>query len=93
MSTWKGMIEEEMEEHGDKWDDTVGVQLPDGDDVDNGWHDVVFNSGFKAWHQGVPFALWTEDWVYFAKGYDGAESVGSVPRNPETKGYEPDHIE
>ncbi len=32
--------------------------------------------------QGQPFTVWTERRVYFPLCYDGAEWVGSAPRDP-----------
>ena len=32
--------------------------------------------------QGAPFTAWGERYVYFPIQYDGAEWVGSAPRNP-----------
>jgi len=32
--------------------------------------------------EGVPFTAWGEKFVYFPVCYDGAEWVGSAPRNP-----------
>jgi hypothetical protein len=40
-----------------------------------------FDDGFGT-EQGTPFYIWTEKRVYFAKEYDGSESVDSVPRFP-----------
>jgi len=32
--------------------------------------------------QGKAFVAWSEKYVYFPVKYDGAESVGFIPRNP-----------
>ena len=40
-----------------------------------------FDSGYGR-TEGAPFTAWGEKWVYFPICYDGAEWVGSVPRNP-----------
>lgn len=33
--------------------------------------------------EGMPFTAWTTKTVYFPICYDGAESIGSVSRNPD----------
>lgn len=40
-----------------------------------------FNCGFGG-SEGEPFTAWGEKYVYFPVVYDGAEWVGSAPRNP-----------
>jgi len=42
---------------------------------------VKFNTGWGG-SGGTPFTAWTEKRVYFPVVYDGAEWVGSAPRNP-----------
>lgn len=42
---------------------------------------VKFYTGFGG-TEGKPFTAWTKNWVLFPVQYDGAESVGYVPRNP-----------
>lgn len=76
MTTWRKEIMRRMGEHGDSWDNIVGT-APDGTD----WLDVEFHSGFGG-HCGCAFTVWTNDRVYFPIVYDGAEWVGSAPRNP-----------
>lgn len=39
-----------------------------------------FDDGYGG-TRGVPFTAWTENRVYFPVCYDGAEWVGSAPRN------------
>jgi hypothetical protein len=60
---------------GDKWDTVIASTLSDKE------LDAEFNNGFGG-SEGKPFTLWTENRVYFPVVYDGAEWVGSVPRNP-----------
>jgi len=43
--------------------------------------DVRFDGGFGT-SEGPEFTAWTATRVYFPVVYDGAESVGSAPRNP-----------
>lgn len=41
-----------------------------------------FDDGFGG-AEGYPFTAWGERYVYFPVCYDGAESIGFAPRNPE----------
>ena len=43
--------------------------------------DREFDSGYGG-SEGAPFTAWTEHWVLFPVVYDGAESIGYVPRDP-----------
>ena len=43
-----------------------------------------FDAGYGA-VEGCEFTVWTRNRVYFPVEYDGAESVGSVSRNPDGK--------
>ncbi len=43
--------------------------------------DAEFDDGYGL-SEGKSFWAWGERFVYFAVTYDGAESVGFVPRNP-----------
>jgi len=73
--SWKQLIVEEMKLRGDTWENLVGTTLTT----------KGMNKKFYVGHgieEGEPFTLWTKDRVYFPVCYDGAESVGSVPRNP-----------
>lgn len=88
MTTWRVLIDEEMAEHGESWDDVVHVAL--GRMERRAWMscepptpslDTVFDDGYGI-PEGCPFTLWTHKRVYFPVCHDGAESVGSVPRNP-----------
>ncbi len=40
-----------------------------------------FDTGFGG-VEGIAFTAWGENYVYFPVCYDGAEWVGSAPRNP-----------
>jgi hypothetical protein len=46
--------------------------------------DVEFDPGF-GFPLGQPFTAWTETRVLFPICYDGAEWVGSVPRDPSSE--------
>jgi hypothetical protein len=82
MTTWRKLIEEEMERVGDSWNNLVSL-------VPEGIEDVEFDSSFGEAF-GTPFTLWTAERVYFPVEYDGSESVWSVARNPDGKAT--DHI-
>jgi len=75
MATWKSLIVDTMEQHGDSFDNIVDFTPADLD-----W-DREFDDGFGG-ENGKPFTAWTENRVYFPVCYDGAEWVGSAPRNP-----------
>lgn len=72
MTTWRKLIAEEMAYHGDTF---VAWTLTD-DEADRQFYD---GHGLA---EGAPFTAWGEKRVYFPLVYDGAESVGSAPRDP-----------
>jgi hypothetical protein len=92
MTTWRELIEEAMELHHESFFDVVNMcaetnghyveknQTFSGVTHDT-WLDFLFNSGYGG-ANGAFFTVWTENRVYFPVGYDGAEWVTSVPRNP-----------
>lgn len=47
--------------------------------------DIPFDGGYGG-SEGQPMLAWTEARVYFPVVYDGAESIGSAPRNPVPDG-------
>ena len=51
--------------------------------------DVKFDSGYGG-TDGPSVLAWTEMRVYFPAQYDGAEWMGSAPRNPTPSGQ--DHV-
>ena len=73
-NTWREKINREMEKNGELCG-LIACTLTDGQ------LDTPFDSGFGG-IEGKPFTAWTENRVYFPVVYDGAEWVGSVPRNP-----------
>lgn len=73
-TTWRDLISKEMYNNGDGWPDVVHVSP--GADLGR-----TFNAGHGG-SEGDPFTLWTRQYVYFPVTYDGAEWVGSVPREP-----------
>ena len=74
MATWKQLIEDAFV-RGDTWDDVVYCTL------NSLAMTAEFDDGYGS-TEGEPFTLWTKNRVYFPLVYDGAEWVGSVPRNP-----------
>jgi hypothetical protein len=75
MATWKELLTGHMAYYGETLEDTIFSTLSPDELVRE------FDDGFGL-PEGKPFYIWTEKRVYFAKEYDGAESVGSVPRFP-----------
>lgn len=74
LSSWRELIQYEREDRGDL-DGALVCTLSEPE------LDVRFDSGYGL-PEGKPFTAWTERRVYFPICYDGAESVGSAPRNP-----------
>ena len=74
MTTWRKEIEHALEMNNEAFDDVVDM-------IFAGDIDEVFDSGYGC-SQGCNFTVWTKDRVYFPVVHDGAEWVGSVPRNP-----------
>lgn len=79
------------------WRKLIKKALNDGDDISSLVFtpsdldlDYQFDSGYGG-IEGQPFVAWSDNWVYFPVSYDGAEWVGSVPRNPVSE-YEPRHF-
>ena len=70
MATWRELI---LEAAGD--DVIIASTLTDEE------MDKCFDSGYGG-SEGSPFTAWSETRVYFPVVYDGAEWVGSAPRNP-----------
>ncbi len=72
--SWKEMLVEEFALNGDDFEKmrtTLTVKELNKD----------FDAGFGG-TEGTPFTAWGEKYVYFPICYDGAEWVGSAPRNP-----------
>ncbi len=73
MTTWRKLITEVLADN-EKFDDlTISI--------DDGELDREFDNGYGG-SNGAPFTAWSKDRVFFPLVYDGAEWVGSVPRNP-----------
>lgn len=74
MATWKLLIEIEMNANKDEGQ-LIACTLSEQElnyEFCNGW----------GCSNGKSFTAWTNDRVYFPVVYDGAEWVGSAPRNP-----------
>lgn len=91
MTTWRELIEICMT-GGDSLNDIKAVKPADLD------LDEEFYGGFGGdWYEedgttaGQPFVLWTEKFVYFSRQYDGAKSVGRIPRDPDYT-FDPIHF-
>lgn len=79
MATWRYLIGNELFYKNESWDDVIAV-APSEDVLD-----IEFDDGYGG-SEGQDFLVWTKEHVYFPVVYDGAESVGSAPRNPQTQG-------
>ena len=75
MSTWRELIQCEMDVFGETFSDVVKSTLTEEE------LDADFYAGFGR-AEGKPFTLWTHNRVYFPSVYDGAEDACSVPRAP-----------
>jgi len=73
-TTWKKELEREFKENGDDFSKMI-TTLTEEELL------TVFDNDFGGTN-GVPFTAWGEKFVYFPICYDGAEWVGSAPRNP-----------
>lgn len=75
-TNWKELIEEAA-----KGDKIIACTLTEDELL------LEFNDGYGN-YEGKPFTAWSEKYVYFPVGYDGAAWAGRAPRNPcdeETK--------
>ena len=80
-TTWRKEIDIALKERNESFDSVVCCTLSEEE------LDYQFNDGF-GWPNGLPFTLWTREFVYFPVCYDGAEWVGSVSRHPDNKATE-----
>lgn len=72
--SWHTMLQEAMEDRGEDFSTVVCTLTEDQ-------LKRKFYAGFGE-TEGKPFTAWGKDWVYFPVCFDGAEWVGSAPRNP-----------
>lgn len=77
-TTWRREFEMERESRGDV--SALVAVAPADIDLDR-----EFSGGYGS-SQGEAILLWTEERVYFPVVYDGAEWLGSAPRNPVAEG-------
>ena len=77
-TTWRRQYEAEREDAKDT--SALVAIAPEGIDLDR-----EFDNGYGG-SEGEPVLIWTEERVYFPVVYDGAEWMGSVPRNPVPNG-------
>lgn len=73
MATWRELITDGLRD-GDTFESLIIS-------IDEGELDREFDNGYGL-PEGAPFTAWSDSWVYFPEEYDGAEHVGSAPRNP-----------
>jgi len=73
MTTWRNTITDYLE--GNDTIKDLEITLTDKE------LDVEFDDEYGS-VEGKPFYAWSKDYVYFPVCYDGAESVGAMPRNP-----------
>ena len=78
MDTWRASLENERVIVGDK--SPIVAVAPNEAALD-----VEFDGDYGI-SEGPPILIWTEDRVYFPVVYDGAEWIGSAPRNPVSEG-------
>jgi len=77
-TTWKKELSKAFQENGDSWDNVEHNTMSE-EEMDKEFDPCY---GFK---KGIPFTVWTKDYVYFPVFYDGDEWVGKVSRNPDGK--------
>lgn len=79
-ATWRRELRAAMAEAGDAG--PVIAHAPDPEAFD-----VEFDDGYGG-SEGPDVLAWTEERVYFPVVYDGAEWLGSAPRNPTPDGQQ-----
>lgn len=79
--TWRDLIDEAMGDD-DCWENVVAIASEEG-------LYTPFNPELGS-HEGSPFTVWTKEYVYFPKEYDGAEYAVRVARNPN--GIATEHV-
>jgi len=72
---WRTLLIKELATNGETIADIVSNTM------DDQAMDTTFDGGFGG-KEGCEFTVWTNNFVYFPVCYDGAEWVGSAPRNP-----------
>ena len=82
-TTWRKLLVSKMLWKKESFDDIESSTLTEAE------LDTEFDNGYGG-PEGVPFTVWTKNYVYFPAVYDGAEWVSCVPRNPN--GHATDHV-
>jgi len=85
--TWREMIVDEMEEHGETLVDVIGSAVTTKRDADTQYLEELTGCDWES--RKKPFTIWTHNRVYFPACYDGGTWVASVPRNPCDEKTEP----
>jgi hypothetical protein len=78
MTTWDALLAEAMEVANDPG--PVAAKAPD-----EAAFQVEFDDGYGS-SEGLDVLAWTDVRVYFPVVHDGAEYLGSAPRNPQMEG-------
>ena len=88
MATWRNLIQSEMNQHGETFDDVVHQHIRvqkdyAGEPISDREPslDRQFDRGYGG-SNGDHFTVWTANRVYFPAVYDGSEWCASVPRDP-----------
>lgn len=74
MDTWRNLLEDAFKSRGEDFSKMVSTMTDEE-------LDTRFDTGYGG-HEGCAFTAWGDKYVYFPIVYDGAEWVGSAPRNP-----------
>lgn len=74
MTTWKNELTAIAASNKEAFEDLI-ISIAEGE------LDREFDNGYGG-SRGAPFTAWGPNHVYFPIVYDGAEWVGSAPRNP-----------
>lgn len=74
MANWRQKLKQAFADNGEDFNKMI-TTLSESD------LDVEFDDGYGT-EEGKPFTAWGDNNVYFPLCYDGAEFVGSAPRNP-----------
>ena len=85
-TNWYQLIERQLEKVGDSFQNFIalyykGKFLINVDKMTELLKENIFDSTYGHL-DGLPFTLWTNEYVYFPLKYDGSEYVGFAPRNP-----------
>jgi len=90
MATLQSLLDSELTSQGESPEDIESTRVSVGDgwspdnSVEQSYDDLAEYEGDTGFGgERLPRLLaWTDDRVYFKVVYDGAESIGSAPRNP-----------